>query len=591
MNEDKTLKDLERSARGGTAVRRSATDAAALLDQRIAGQRSDSIGSDDSKAKSKAHATASVSTVKLEPPSRSSKKNTSQTTMEASERGNSNPRRAMPSPTGSRTGLSELESDALSKSNARDAEPAVTVARTMLVKEDPALKKIQGAQTTSKTSTAGAEAVRGLDERIAYKTGIVTDNDGGETEQAPPPVQPVTFDEEEDPTGETLEKHFVSAERLAKMAGLPPDSIGAALEKDQNDKLDCILDDVLPESFPYGDLEGGDDAANKLAVAVAVKEDEDDAYIPAAVEYDPDAKPPLYRNRRFRLYSLLACTLIVVMIAGVVGLLSQQKKEAPDQDEAATTAPTRPGSSGILEQLELIVGSEVLNDPEGAHYLAKEWIINEDPLQLSPEDSNLVQRYLLAVIYFKLHEEGDWLSCNAPTEDEPDDFCLFQKLINIYPREYRSIAWYRWLSANHECSWAGIFCDEFFQLRTIDLAGQDIVGTLPTEMTYFPFLQGIGLAWNKIHGTLPIEYGEMPHLLNFELHYNQLTGSIPREWARAKNLQLFNVASNEISGALPSDFGAMSNLKGLFLFENILTGTFPSELGQLSLLSKYHAIG
>ena len=41
-----------------------------------------------------------------------------------------------------------------------------------------------------------------------------------------------------------------------------------------------------------------------LAVAVPVAGEDDS--IPEAVEYDPDAKPPLYRNRRFRLYSLLA---------------------------------------------------------------------------------------------------------------------------------------------------------------------------------------------------------------------------------------------------------------------------------------------
>lgn len=665
MDQDQKIKNQERSARGGATARRSATEAAALLDQRIAGQRFDSLGSDDPKAKSKAQAAASVSTVKLEPPPRSSKKPAFQTTMEVGGQAKSDTRPAVPLPkdvfdtkrekttptdirveiaeleaqatgksprssaasaetkraerdaavknqsrnltkaagsssSAGRNEVCDLESDVLSKSNSRDGEPAVALAKTLPGKEDPAIKKMRGAHSkvggpsNGKHLAGGAVAVRDLDERIAYKTGIVAENHDWEIAQTPS-LQPTTTvheENEEDHTNDTMEKHVLSRDSLSKLIGLPPGSSGAALGKvqaDQNEnKVDsCMIGDAPPEGYPYGDLEGGDDLANKLAVAIAVKEDEGGTFIPAAVEYDPDAKPPIHRNRRFRLYSLLACTLITVMIAGVAGLLTQQKKEAPYQDDAPTTAPTRPGSNGILEQLELIVGSEVLNDPKGAHYRAKEWIINEDPLQLSSEDSNLIQRYLLAVVYFKLHEEGDWLSCNAPTEDDPDDFCLFQKLINIYPQEYRSIAWYRWLSGNHECSWAGLFCDEFFQLRTIDLVGQDISGTLPAELTFLPFLQGISLAWNKIHGTLPTDFGDMPHLLNFELHYNQLTGTISGEWARAKNLQLFNVAANEISGALPHEFGGMSNLKGLFLYENIMTGPFPEELTQLSLLSKY----
>ncbi len=488
------------------------------------------------------------------------------------------------STTSGRTGLSELEGQALYKT--RMCESAVeVVARKRgeaLPKSTEPFKTRKGQIPRSPQYVSGAQRpMRDLDERIAYKTGIVIEKPEQE-HKAPNEAKKLT-------TGpETNGKHLGLKDSISKLIGIPSDAFGASLEKTSHcSALEYKLDGE--QSVSCSDLEFGREEANKLAVAVAIKEEEDHKYIPEAIEYDPETKPPIFRNRRFRLYSLLACILIVVMIAGVVGLLSQKKKEIVSLD-APTEAPTRPGSNGILEQLELIVGSEVLKDPQGPHYRAKEWLINEDPMQLSPQDRNLVQRYLLAVIYFKFREEGSWLSCDAPTEEEPDDFCLFQKLINIFPREYRSVAWYRWLSGNHECSWAGLFCDEFFQLRTIDLAGQDISAELPMEFAYFPFLQGIGLSWNKFHGTLPPDYGNMPHLLNFEMHYNELTGNIPTAWARAKNLQLFNVAANQISGSIPTEFGDMSNLKGLFIFENILTGTFPSEIGKLSLLSKYQLV-
>ena len=527
-----------------------------------------------------------------------------------------NPIKAATASSTAHADLSDLVGDVASKSTSPASGQGVVVkarSRPTIIesnlRDDPALKKVQKNSSSAQSNknqtlpgsnpsaVGGTQVLRDLDERIAYKTRIIIDNK--EPEQAP--LEPNTAANGEkkasDATVGSVEKRSLIDESISKMS---IDTFGGALEKFQaehggalsvlENKLEGIMGKSggpAPEGFPYDDLEfGGDDPADKLAVAVAVKEEEDDKFIPAAVEYDPDAKPPIFRNRRFRLYSLLACTLIAVMIAGVVGLLTQKKKEPIANFNAPTVAPARPGSSGIVEQLQLIVGSEVLNDSQGPYYQAKEWIINEDPLKLSPSDANLVQRFLLAVIYFQLHERGNWFSCNAPTKENPNDSCLFQKLVNIYPREYRSIAWYRWLSGIHECSWAGLLCDEFHQLRSIDLMGQEIVGKLPTEFAYFPFLQSISLAWNKMSGSIPTEFGNMKQLLGLEVHYNMLTGTIPPEFTQAENLQLFNIASNEISGTLPDSFFDMTNMKGLFLFENLLNGTFPSELGRLSLLSE-----
>lgn len=483
---------------------------------------------------------------------------------------------------GARNELAQLESDVAAKNKARfpSLETSVGARHEIGSGENAVRQKITEAHPDKQQAIRGAptsitasstHSIRDLEERIAYKTGIPLDN-------APVPGEETVVQEQSNDS---------------KTVGISPaalDKLQAQLEGVSIAALEHKLDGLQPASSGVAlpDVEHGeDDGGDRLAVAIAVQEgDEDDGYIPAAVEYDPDAKPPMFRNRRFRLYSLLACTLIVVMIAGVVGLLTTKSEASPVDESAPVAAPTRVGSLGIEEQLELVVGAEVLNDPESAHFLAKEWIINDDPLQLTSTSDNLVQRYLLAVIYFKFHESGDWLSCNARTEDDPDDFCLYQKLIGVFPVTYSSVTWYRWLSGIHECSWAGLFCDEFNQLRSIELMGQEISGTLPMEFKYFPFLQGINFGWNEMHGTLPPEWGELPHLLNLEVHYNQITGGIPSEWTTAKNLQLLNLASNELTGTIPNDIGGMSNLRGIFLFENSLTGTFPTELTQLSLLSK-----
>jgi hypothetical protein len=210
----------------------------------------------------------------------------------------------------------------------------------------------------------------------------------------------------------------------------------------------------------------------KLAIAEPVRDDDDDSiFIPAAIEYDPDTKPPIYKNRRFRLYACLGGILLLALVAGLVlGLLSGSDKAAVLVDDGGTPslAPsTYRESLGIQDQLELVVGSDKLNDPSTPHYQAMEWILHEDKLQLTADDSNLVQRYLLVLFYMQTTQDGDWISCGRA--DDEDSFCLWQTLIAIWPHQYAGIPWIRWLSDDSECNWAGVLCDEFNTTRAIDL--------------------------------------------------------------------------------------------------------------------------
>lgn len=208
-----------------------------------------------------------------------------------------------------------------------------------------------------------------------------------------------------------------------------------------------------------------------LAVAVAVEDEDSDAYIPSAVEYDPDAKPPIYRNRRFRLYAFMAfVVLIVVAVGAAVGVVISKGSSSTVAAGGPTMAPTsyREGL-GIRAQLERVVGSDILDDPESPYNKAMQWITYSDPLMLDPTDSTFLQRYLAAYFYYATSVDEPWRSCNPPKEGETD-YCSYQKLISVLPSEYQSIDWTRWLSGANECAWAGIFCDDEGQIRAIDLS-------------------------------------------------------------------------------------------------------------------------
>lgn len=336
----------------------------------------------------------------------------------------------------------------------------------------------------------------------------------------------------------------------------------------------------------YGTYGGGADGHgfdDTLAVAVAVSGEEEDAFIPAAIEYDPDSKPPIFRNRRFRFYCIAATILLAAIAVGAALGVTASKDTG---SKAPTPAPsTYRESLGIIDQLISVVGEASLADPDSPHARAANWIINEDPRMLEPEADNLIQRFLLSLFYLATTERQPWLSCNPPVGDETY-MCNYTKLAQVFPEvEYENVLWGRWLSWEHECGWAGVFCDEFNQTRAVELPGQQIRGTLPSEIALMPYLQSLTFNWNELYGTMPSELASMKHLLNIELHYNFFTGQVPAEWYAAQALQRVNFAGNFLSGSIPTEIGQLSTMKGFFSFENSIGGTIPSEIGKMKFLS------
>jgi hypothetical protein len=230
---------------------------------------------------------------------------------------------------------------------------------------------------------------------------------------------------------------------------------------------------------------------NGLAVAFAVTEEEDDAFIPAAVEYDPDAKPPIYKNRRFRMYAFFACIVLVVVAVGAAVGVTVTKD---DGYIAPTSAPTQLREGlGIEEQIERLVGSAALEDDDSPYAKALNWIMFDDPQQLTTDAENFVQRYTAAYFYYATTIVAPWFSCNAPTGNETAD-CFLQKLIATTPAKYEPIRSNRWLSEASECEWAGVYCDDLKQFRgleigkcTVAVGGQlvDAAVTAFVYLTYF----------------------------------------------------------------------------------------------------------
>jgi hypothetical protein len=367
--------------------------------------------------------------------------------------------------------MTALEADVEAKSRGRShaavpprVEPdtsAATQARAIevVVSEVSRVGSEPGAAlTSSNTSAPGAVAmtpveITTLDERITYKTGIAL---------------------------EFIEDNELKQEPLPNK---PQDSF--LLSKDKDGKQGTLQDDlnVLENSFKdinaphgYGGRGSGANGAGypfddneHLAVAVAIEEEDDDKFLVSAVEYDPDSKPPLYKNRRFRMYGALMAIVLLGLLGVVLGLVLGGDDSKTNVDDGATSAPTTYRESlGIQDQIETVVGSDKLYNPSDAQYRALQWILHEDPNTLGPEDPSLIQRFLLAQFYLETSQKGPWGSCGRAEEGDEPTFC-FYKQYNVATGATRSMPANRWLSEIDECLWSGIECNALNQVTRVDL--------------------------------------------------------------------------------------------------------------------------
>lgn len=427
-----------------------------------------------------------------------------------------------------------------------------------------------------------------LDERIAQKSSASPPQ---QQPQHPPPSQMLLH---ESPPMDSapaqplqLERNYdnlyQSDDYTKTSYGEKGDSPEDGIERARDDKEGYAGDGRTPGGeggivAPAGDMEYGE---INLAVATAIEEDDEDMFIPAAVQYDPDAKPPMYKNRRFRLYGIAGIFFLIAVI--VVAIVITQV--APSGPSGPTMAPTSFRESlGIEQQIIEIFGSDYLDDESSTQYKALQWLINEDPFEIQPNAENLIQRFILVYLYFETTKEGEWISCGKPEGVQPDS-CYYMFLVDTYvePWSYNELYWTRWLTGGHECEWAGVTCHSD-KVTDINLDGFQLTGTFPLELTKLDYLRDISMSHNSLRGTLPRELAQMKHLTDIELQRNQFTGTIPHEWFSARNLIHVNFATNRISGTIPSEFGLLTDLQRMFIQFNNLVGSIPAEVFEMTSL-------
>lgn len=152
---------------------------------------------------------------------------------------------------------------------------------------------------------------------------------------------------------------------------------------------------------------------------------------------------------------------------------------------------------------------------------------------------------------------------------------------------------------NNPCadSWQGIACivgnnSDYSHVGSINLAGYNMVGGLPSSIGNLSWLHSLDLGDNVLTSMIPPTLCDMTQLVNISLNDNQLHGSIPRLMGAAfSNVAIIQLQNNLLSGAIPAFSADLVSLSELNLGDNALNSTIPSSLGDLPSLSAVYLGG
>jgi len=120
-----------------------------------------------------------------------------------------------------------------------------------------------------------------------------------------------------------------------------------------------------------------------------------------------------------------------------------------------------------------VTSPEELNDVGSSANLAFEWLVGDDTYYICPDDAKVIQRYVVAKIYFQ--QEGEnWIECSHPDySSSPDD-----PSCNPDETNGNILGGTTWMDGTHECDWAFITCDSDLCITQIEVDENNVGGTL-----------------------------------------------------------------------------------------------------------------
>jgi hypothetical protein len=114
-------------------------------------------------------------------------------------------------------------------------------------------------------------------------------------------------------------------------------------------------------------------------------------------------------------------------------------------------------------------------------------------------------------------------------------------------------------------------------LRTLDLAENELSGTIPDRLYDLTLLKGLYLKSNQLTGTISPKIGNLSALQNFYAGQNKFEGGVTQGYDGCRKLRNLSLYKNQFTGPLP-DWQKLPSLHMLDVGFNRLTGNLPESL-------------
>ena len=123
-------------------------------------------------------------------------------------------------------------------------------------------------------------------------------------------------------------------------------------------------------------------------------------------------------------------------------------------------------------------------------------------------------------------------------------------------------------------------------LRELILEDNNLVGTLPVEISQLTGLVELDLEANYLEGSIPSTISQLVNLVELDLSDNLLKGDLGDiDWTGMVQLVVLSLHSNQLSGEIPSELP--ESLGEISLYFNNVTGTLPEGIFGLPNLEEF----
>ena len=138
-----------------------------------------------------------------------------------------------------------------------------------------------------------------------------------------------------------------------------------------------------------------------------------------------------------------------------------------------------------------------------------------------------------------------------------------------------------WGSDKPYWEWYGIEVDEFGNVCRLNLPANNLVGTIPENISDLSMLKSLNLSCNKLSGEIPSTLGLIKSLDYLDLQENELTGNIPLSLCELKWVN-FVINNNHLSGQFPEELSKVMSkdvdITRFGLHGNYFNGKIPEAI-------------